>query len=422
MPHRPVPLLPLALCLFWALPTHAQSPHRVVVLVYHGFSPALLATVATPAFDRLGEEGAYSHRVVSTFPTGDFVNGASLATGCWPERHGIIADTFLDPERGRYDREGLASWLTGCEGLARVAERQGVRVTSLGWYLDSDPERCDQGSSVRDAARHEALLGALREPLGEVSHLVLARFCRPGAAIRDVGVDSAKSRTHLSETDARVAEILAAIEAESASDTTLFLLTDHGMREVSHLVQLDRLLKREGIRAKSVASGSTALLYLEPGQDADRAAKRLGAYRPIEVLRRGALPAYAHLGEGDRVPELIVSAFPPYFIEDRAAWPYWLRALSWVAPDYLWAEGWMRATSGFAPRTPAMYGLLYAWGAGIPPQGETQAMRMVDLHPTIARALAIEPGSPLDGGVVEALFEPDVPPEDAAERPPTPLR
>lgn len=422
MLHRPIVFLLLALCVVCATRARAAPPPRVVVLVYHGFSPALLATVATPAFDRMAEEGAYSHRLVSAFPTGDFVNGASLATGCWPEQHGIVADAFLDPERGRYDRDGLASWMTGCQTLSQVAQAQGVRVTRLGWYLDAEPERCGRGAPQRDAARHDALIAALRKPQGEASQLILARFCRPGAVVREVGVDSQKSRAHIVETDARVAEVLAAIEARPESETTLFLLTDHGMREVSHLVQLDRLLKREGVRAQSIARGSTALLYLEAGQDADIAAKRLAKYRPIEVQRRGSLPAYAHLGEGARVPDLIVSAFPPYFLEDRSAWPFWLRGLAWVAPDYLWAEGWMRATSGFAPRTPAMYGIFYAWGAGIPAQGETQAMRIVDLHPSIARALAIEPGTPLDGGVLDALFELQAAPADSAERVPAPLR
>ena len=114
-----------------AAPSGAKT---VILLVFEGFSPVLVAAGETPSFDRMRQEGAWTHRVVASFPTTRWVNGASLATGCWPEHHGIVADRFLDPDRGLFEAGPLRDWWTGCEGLAPLAARQGLSVATLGWY------------------------------------------------------------------------------------------------------------------------------------------------------------------------------------------------------------------------------------------------------------------------------------------------
>ncbi len=389
---------------------------RVVLLFFEGFAPSLLFAADTPHFDRMRDEGVFTHRLHSVFPTQAWVNGASLETGCWPEQHGILADRFVDPERGRFDREALRGWLRACEDLATVARRQGVTVTRFGGFgfdAESTPERCDTGARRRDVARRRALLDHLGTA-ADTRELVVARFCDPARVIRGEGVDTPKSVEAVVEIDAFLGEVIAALEGHEQA-STLFVATDHGMRDVSHLIQLDRILDREGIDAEVEATGSTAFLYLAAGTDPAASAERLSKYMFFEVLRKGALPAYAHWGEGPRVPDLVVSAYPPYFIEARDQWPYWLRPLGWIAPDHLWAEGWRRATSGYVPRVPAMYGLAYVWGDGVTSGGrETQAFRVIDLHPTLAALLGIRPGEPLDGRIAASIFDAPPAPDEVA--------
>ena len=400
----------------------ADAPKTVVVLVFEGFSPVLLTAGTTPAFDRLRAEGSWTHRLVAVFPTTRWVNGASLATGCWPAHHGIVADRFLDPERGLFAGAPLRDWWTGCQGLASLALAQGVRVATLGWYgtlpiaapepstgavaRGSEFESCDSGAPTRDVARFGELLEVIGAPAAERPALVLARFCSPGYQTAHSGVDTPESIAAAERVDGWLGELLDAIDrGEDRESLTLLVTTDHGMRDVSHLIRIERILRREGIEARVEARGSTAQLYLAPGQDPAEVAARLSEYAPFEILERDGLPLYAHWGEGPRLAPLVLSAYPPYFVEQESTWPFWLRALAAIAPDYLWAEYWRAATGGFVPRTPAMYGLLYAWGAGIVAGQEAQAMRTIDVHPTVAHLLGIPPGDPLDGRIATSLFE-----------------
>jgi len=396
----------------------------VVVLVFSGFSPVLVSASATPAFDRLRVEGSWTHRLVAVFPTTSWVNGASLATGCWPEHHGIVADRFIDPELGLFAGGPLRDWWTGCEGLAPLAVRQGVRVTTYGWYgtmptattsEDAEGEgareaiaveTCDRGSPERDAERFRGLVEQVKASATGRAQLVLARFCTPGYQTARYGVDTPEGAAAAERVDAWLGELLDAIDRSDVPESfTLLVTTDHGMRDVSHLIRIERILRREGIAARVEARGSTAQLYLAPGQDAAEVTERLSGYAPFEILKRDELPLYAHWGNGPRLAPLILSAYPPYFVEQKSAWPFWLRALAAIAPDYLWAEYWRAATGGFVPRTPAMYGLVYAWGAGIVAGQEAQAMRVIDIHPTVAHLLGIVPGDPIDGRIANSFFE-----------------
>jgi len=98
------------------------------------------------------------------------------------------------------------------------------------------------------------------------------------------------------------------------------------------------------------------------------------------------------------------SARPPYFIEDVHPWPWWARWLAAWGPELLWAKPFLRASHGYPPTTAGVAGIFYAWGAGIAAGRHVAAIRAIDVHPTIARLLAVAPGAPVDGVVAEELF------------------
>jgi hypothetical protein len=74
----------------------AEAPPRsVVLLLFDGVAPALLAAHPTPAFDRIRREGVFSHDYEPVFPSVSMINQVTISTGCWPEHHGIVSNLFL---------------------------------------------------------------------------------------------------------------------------------------------------------------------------------------------------------------------------------------------------------------------------------------------------------------------------------------
>ena len=392
-------------------------PRTVVLLLFDGFLPALLDAHPTPAFHRIEREGAFTRRLEPVFPSLSLPNQTTLSTGCWPAHHGIVSNEFLDPERGRYDHDLDADWLTGCEHLHEAAQRQGLRSAAL-WFPGTHSKRFGaQANIVSPDVRHEErppdadrmaeLLRLLALPAAERPRYIAVYMNGPDDAEHYQGIDSEETSLAVAESDALLGRLMAAIDAHPDRERiALVVTTDHGMRAVDTIVNIRRILKNHGIAATSVSSGTSSFVYLEKDDPAElsRAAAALSGYPQFEVLRRGAFPDYVQLGSGPRVPALIVSAKPPFFIEDITRWPSWLQWVGDYGPEFLYAGFSLKATHGYPPDTEGMQGILYAWGSGVAKGRELGRVRAVDVHPTLARLVGMQPGRPVDGVPIEALL------------------
>ena len=404
-----------------------EAPPLVVALLVDGLSGAMVDAAETPTLDHLRSEGAWTHRFLPTFPAVSGPTWVSLSTGCWPRHHGIVTDKFLDPQDGLMDHDGDPSWLDECELLHQVAERQGVRTAALGWWgqtsrahgalatyvsATADAEQRvprDPLAYPTDADRAREIVRHLERPHGERPRLVLGYFRGPDHAAHFTGLDSAETRAAVEDFDTALGRVFAALERLSPRyAVTLIIGSDHGMVPVHHIVNLKRILRRHGVEARAVATGTTGFLYLDDVATVDTSIVALSTYEELEVWRRSTLPSYAHLGSGERMPPLIVSARPGYYMADTDLWPWFLRPLTVVGPDFLPSPilgAGLRAAHGYAPETPGNQGVFYAWGARIVEGAKLDDVRMIDVHPTIARLLGIEPGSSVDGDVLHAALK-----------------
>ena len=89
-----------------------------------------------PFIDRLAKEGVKAV-IQPSFPTKTFPNHYTLATGLYPDHHGIIANTFLVKDEGKkykigsdVAREGKHY---GGDPIWLTAKRQGVKTATVYW-------------------------------------------------------------------------------------------------------------------------------------------------------------------------------------------------------------------------------------------------------------------------------------------------
>jgi predicted AlkP superfamily pyrophosphatase or phosphodiesterase len=395
----------------------SPAQRTVVVLLFDGLAPAFLDAQETPALDRMRREGSWTHHMVPPFPSISLISGFTISTGCWPEHHGIVTNRFFDPQRGFYDHSRDADWVTGCEELHQAAERQGVPTATLGWYGEVSSSRGRLARIVAyaptwetypsDAERAAQVIRLLRLPPAARPQLILAYFRGPDAAAHFHGMQSAEVRAAVAEVDRIVGKVLDTIEAVGLREhATLIVTTDHGMVPVTHLINVEYLLRTLDISARTVATGTTAFIYLDDPTSAAAAAAKLSGHEEFDVIVPRSQPAWSHLGTGPRVGDLILSATPGYAIEDHGQWPWFIRWLAWTGPVVLDASRSLKASHGYPPDTPGMHGLFYAWGDGIQKNNEVERIDAIDIHPTVTHLLGIQPGSPVDGHVASAFLSP----------------
>ena len=138
-------------------------------------------------------------------------------------------------------------------------------------------------------------------------------------------------RAAVVETDRAVATVLGGARAARAN-AALIVTTDHGMVPITAHHQRRVPAAPPHIAARMVATGTTAFLYLDDPATRREAIATLSGYDEFDLILPDAQPAWSHLGTGPRVGDLIVSAKPPYAIEDRGQLPWFLRWLAWTGP------------------------------------------------------------------------------------------
>lgn len=416
-------------------PTAPRRPGQrsVVLLVFDGLSRATFEAAQTPHLDRMVAEGAHTLDMRPVWPSVSLVNHFSLSTGCYPEHHGIVSNYFVDPERGQYNRKGDADWLLACEPLHVVAERQGLRSAVFAWVGNSSSSRGALASVVRPFAPGEATPGAqaqrviaqLRRPAAERPAYIAAYVSEPDATAHRHGPLGQATLAVAAEADAAVGAVMAAIESLGPrAQVTLIVTTDHGMVPVDTVLNLPRMLRRAGVEGRLLASGTVAHVYLADPESRPAALAALGAVLPsgrVELVDPRAPPAGLRLGHSARVGDLLLLPTAGNYGFDEGYWEPYLRFLAHVGPDTM-ASGALAGGHGYDPaRVPGVRSVFFAWGARVVRGAVVTRMDAVDLHPTVAQLLDMQPGSPVDG-VARTDFVSPAGPEPVGLPSPLPAR
>lgn len=72
-----------------------MTTRKVAVIVLDGMTPFMLSPDVTPRLFRFGQENCLGEKALSIFPSETRIAVSSLATGCWPNRHGNPSNYFF---------------------------------------------------------------------------------------------------------------------------------------------------------------------------------------------------------------------------------------------------------------------------------------------------------------------------------------
>ena len=359
-----------------------------------------------PALSALREQGVFCAGVQTVYPTITYPIHASLVTGCYPHRHGIGHNQPFQPDtppemRRWYWSEkdiqvktlhqaaakkgmDVASILWPVSGKARSIRRnfpevlplpgenptvKMLRYASPGWVLGMEALYGKQRVSIQQphlddyaALLCEKLYASRRPPQVLTVHLADCDAMR-----HRFGTDSPQAHAAMERLDARVGRIVQAVKRAGLEKETLFcVVSDHGQMDAPRGVLLDRLLQKEaGARAQSLGMGA---YIFAPDLSLARQALRAhqeewGISRILEEeeLRRLHAPGHVHLA---------VDAQQGVCFTDK--------------------EGETRGEHGFSLDAPQARTLWWLAGPGIRRGEEMKEADLVDIAPTLARALGIQ--------------------------------
>jgi len=338
------------------------------------------------SFDRMRREGVSADGLIPPFPASTFPAHATLATGVYPDRHGIVANRFLDAERGAYRKEDDPSWLLS-EPLWVTAERQGIDAAVAAWVFSSGPWRGTAASIRRpyspgmsDSRRIDAVIEWLHLPLAERPGLIMSYLHGVDATAHRDGPASPAVDDAVLSIDRLVGRLLSAAE-QSDGEVALIVVSDHGMAAATRVRRLDRLLSGEAGRVKAFSSGGSANLYCPDRQACRAATEQLEAIPSLQLFTFEGLPPRLHYGLRGRTGDLVVIA------------PRGDLLLTKAQPGAAIGRG----THGYLPEESDMRGVFFAWGSGLHAGVRLESMRAVDVAPLVCTLLGIRAPDGIDG-------------------------
>lgn len=367
---------------------------RTVVLVsFDGLRWDDPQRAGSEAFERMRREGVSAVGLVPPFPASTFPAHATLATGVYPDRHGIVANRFFDRERGAYHKDNDPSWLQS-EPIWVTAERQGVATAvshwvfaGSAWHGTATAVREPYSPGVSDNTKIDAIIQLLQLPRGERPRLIMSYLRGVDGTSHRAGPASAEVDDAVRTLDRLVERLLSA--AERIDDgAAVIVVSDHGMTAVRRIHRLDLLLSGDAGGVRAFSSGGSANLYCQDEIVCRAARERLEAIPALRVYALGALPPGLHYGHPGRTGDLVVVAPPGDLLLSRAP-----RGA---------AIG--TGTHGYHSKEREMWGVFYAWGSGLRAGVRLDHMNAVDLVPLICRLLGIDPPVDIDGRLRAGLL------------------
>lgn len=375
-------------------PAQQDKPY-VILISFDGMRAEYLQRIDLPNFERVMRKGVRSEGMLPSFPPKTFPNHYTIATGLYPENHGLVGNSFWDPERkaGYRMADTLAvrdaTWYRG-EPIWTTAEKQGMVAASFFW---PGSEAAIGGAKptyakVYDAdvpifTRVDTVLAWLALPAQQRPHMITLYMSDVDHAGHESGPLSLAVDTAAKKVDAALGRLLDGIETLPIKDRVyLILLADHGMSETSPrwYAALDTLIDLQGVRISD--PGPNVKLHVQGGAPRARVLRDSinRRMRHGRAYLRAEVPARLHYNHDPRIGDIVV-IMNDHFTVGRANRP----------PK----EG--SATHGWEPAQSSMHAIFVASGPGIPAGKVIPSFENIEVYPYMAELLQLAPAKSIDG-------------------------
>lgn len=382
--------LSAALALTCALP--GGSPRASGPLVYvliDGFRSDYLDRGITPVISGLAAQGVRSEGMRPSTPSVSAPNHYTLVTGLYPDHHGMVDNTFLDPELGMYGDEKSSQeprFWEGATPLWVTAERQGVRTASAYWSGSNLPIHgatagrfAPRRPNVPNAERVDELLAWMDLPETERPRVYFLYFSSVDTAGHLNGPDAPDTNKAIAEVDAAIGRLVEGLRARSLAETTnIVLVADHGMTDIStasRVVLLADVVDESAVQDTSY--GATLGVQPKPGREAEVERALLRPHEHMTCWRKSDIPAQLHYGSHPRVPAIFCLAEKGWTISTPLA-----RA-RFRAP--------LLGSHGFDASLPEMRALFVAHGPAFRRGLTIPPFDNIHVYPLVAHVIGVRP-------------------------------
>ncbi|EPE03931.1 ectonucleotide pyrophosphatase phosphodiesterase 1 [Ophiostoma piceae UAMH 11346] len=392
-----------------------------LIISLDGFRADFVNRGLTPRLNAFIKEGVSPLYMRPSFPSVTFPNHYTLATGLYPESHGIVGNTFWDTDlQAEFfytdpSRSLDPKWWGG-EPFWVTAEQAGARTAIHMWpgseahILGKEPSYVDKFNGDEKLAKKVArILEFLDKPGLETAEaddvnggrvpdlrpqLIAAYVPNVDADGHRYGPNSTEIRSTIAAADSMLNDIFLGLEARNLTQiVNVIVVSDHGMAttDVSRLMQLDDLVDLEriqhvdgwplvGLRPKNESQEELQSVY-------ESILKRTADNPNLEVyLRDVNMPERYHFSQNPRIA--------PLWLVPKTGWNIVQRSEFDIAEAQ--ANNLVyhpRGLHGYDHEHPLMRAIFVARGPAFPhaPNSKLQPFQNIEVYNMVCDSIGIEP-------------------------------
>ena len=314
----------------------------------------------TPVLNAIAKDGVKAKQLIPSFPTKTFPNHYSIATGLYPDHHGLINNSFYAPDLDMTYRIGDRKMVSnpffyGGEPIWITARKAGIVTGSFFWVGSEAPILGMQpdywkvfNDEVAFGARVDTVLKWLSLPEARRPRLITLYFEEPDAISHKYGPVSAETGSMVHSLDSLMGVLREGLKmVPGGNNINLIILSDHGMGEIDQSRYnniFDTLPKR---MVKSIVGGSPVWGCIPEEGKTDSIIYYINIQKGVKAYKKSETPPNWHFGTNPRIPEVVVVADPRWQAGIRPELPGMNKG------DHGYDNSWLEMHSIFYTEGPA---------------------------------------------------------------------
>jgi predicted AlkP superfamily pyrophosphatase or phosphodiesterase len=398
-----VPLILFCLVSTFYFQAFAQQPIRdlkptVILISLDGFRYDYFEKYNPPTLKKLAKKGVRARWMIPAFPTKTFPNHYTVATGLYPENHGIIENNIFDFGTvftlSKREEVQNGRWWLG-EPIWVTAEKQGQRV---GAFFFPGTEAPIQGvrptfwktydGKIPNETRVDQILNWLDLPAAERPTLYTLYFSDVDDAGHEFSPDSEENKQAVLRVDANLRRLLDGLKKRKIDKkVNLIVLSDHGMATVKpeNSVVLDEYFDFS-LTERILWTGEIVQIFPKANEE-NGIIEKLKPIKNAECWRKAEIPARLNYRKSPRIAPIVCSAQPGWYLTNRERLAARQKRADALRP---WGA------HGYDNQAESMRAFFLAHGAAFKKGLVTEPFENVNVYNIISRILNLKP-TPNDG-------------------------
>ena len=374
----------------------AATMAPLIVVSIDGFRADYLDRNLSPNLAAIAREGVRAQAMRPAFPSITEPNHYTLMTGLYPDHHGIVDNTMIDPAMPGvafggphgHGEDMDPRWWDEATPLWVTAERQGLKTATSLWPGDDavihgvsptyrQPLPAPDHRSAPMGQQMDTVLGWLDLPPAQRPGLIRVHLDVVDFMGHVAGPDSPRVNTAIGQADAAIGRLVQGLRARGLYDrVNLVIVSDHGMAAIAgdRVIYLDDIIDLKFAVVPSF--GAVAGVDPAPGHERQIDAALLVPHDHMTCWRKSDIPAHLHYGTNRRVPAIVCLG--------QVGWSIVTRAQSTLYPYLL-------GNHGYDPAEPTMAAVFLAHGPAFRSGVVVPAFDNVDVYQLLARLMGLRP-------------------------------